>query len=276
VNFYGKTSGPGHKLFGRMAPMCEALQLAIYRGAGKPVPPASLSQGMPEWCHKIADKLVLTIFKGYVGLAPQGNIDAGNYGRMVGFFLRAITHFCREVPAELKREGLSDLEPEKEKELESMIDIPALVAFASTKLQRPISNGDELIKAGGEELGRRVVGQAEFLLTFGRYLLNRPVAEQHEFLRGIPDGFILFLNNDGRFTGQRQRTDLYLWLLIYWPEISEMQKGEPPKTCKFLLDWLEKRVEEKLVGDAKQFYGLCGEIGLVMGPPGHPHGSGPA
>ena len=91
------------------------------------------------------------------------------------------------------------------------------------------------------KLERRADVQVEFLLTVGRYLLNRPVAEQHEFLCGIPEGFILFLNRDGGYTGQRRRTELYLMLMMLWPEITEMQKSDPPKTCKFLLDWLEKK-----------------------------------
>ena len=287
MNLYGKISGPEHTVFGRIAPMGEALHRAVFRAVGKPLDAVELSGAMPEWCQNIADRLVLTVLKGIVGLAPQGKFDARSYGRLVGVLMRGIVHFGKEVPAQLKRDGLLDLDPEKEKKLESMFDIPAILAFVSAKLQRPISNNDELIQAGTEELERRVDVQAEFLLTVSRYLLNRPVAEQHEFLCGIPEGFILFLNNDGGYTGQRQRTELYLLLLMYWPEITEMQKAQPPKTCKFLLDWLEKQEgkevaddedrlkqePKKLVDDAKQFYGLCGEIGLVMGPPGHPHKS---
>ena len=62
-------------------------------------------------------------------------------------------------------------------------------------------------------------------------------------------------------------------LLMLWPEIAEMQKSDPPKTCKFLLDWLEKQEAKQLVNDEKQFNGLCWEIGLVMAPPGHPRKS---
>jgi hypothetical protein len=276
MNYYGKTSGPEHKVFGRIAPMCEALHRAVFRAAGKSVEPAALSGAMPEWCQNVADRLVLTVLKGIVGLAPHGKFDARSYGRLVGVLIRGIVHFGKEVPAQLKREGLLDLETEKEGKLESMLDMPAILAFVSTKLQRPISNKDDLIKAGTEELERRADVQVEFLLTVGRYLLNRPVAEQHEFLCGIPEGFVLILNNDGGYTGQRQRTDLYLLLLMYWPEITEMQKADPPKTCKFLLDWLEKGEAKQLVGDEKQFYGLCGEIGLVMAPPGHPRKSPPS
>jgi hypothetical protein len=276
VNFYGKTNGPEHQLFGRIAPICETLRGAIYGAAGKPFEPFAISREMPKWCHNIADRLALTIGKGLVGLAPQSKFDARNYGRMVGLFLRGFIHFSKEVPAQLKQEGLMDLNPENEKKVEAMVDMPAIVAFASEKFGQTITNEDELAKAGTAELEKKVKAQGEVLFSVVRYLLDRPVAEQHEFLCGIPEGFILMLDNDGGFSGQRARTELYFLLLMFWPEISEMQKAEPPKTCKFLLDWLEKQEAKKLVDDPKVFYGLCGEIGLVMAPPGHPHKSPPA
>ncbi len=276
MNFYGETNGPEHQLFGRLAPICEALHRAVLRRAGKSLQRPVLSHATPEWCDRIADKLVLTIFKRLADLSPQEKFDARNYGRIVGFMIRGIIHLCQEVPAQFKREGLSDLSPEKEKKLEAMFDTPAILAFASNKFGRVIANEDELIKAGTEELQKTVDHQVTALLLVGRYLLNRPIAEQHEFLCGIPDGFSLFLKNDGSYTGERPRTELYLLLLMYWSEIVEMQKADPPKTCKFLLDWLEKQEGKQLVNDEKQFNGLCCEIGLVMAPPGHPHKSPPA
>jgi hypothetical protein len=276
MNFYGESSGPEHLLFGRVGPICEALYNAAYRAAGKSPPPPSISKGMPEWCHNIADKLGLTILKRITDLAPRGKFDARNYGRMVGIVLRGIIYFCKEVPRGLKKDGLLDLDAGQEKRVEGMIDMGPVFAFASEKFQRPICNDGELMEAGSAELEKRATREAEIFLTIGRYLLDCPITEQHQFLCGIPEGFILFLNKDGDYAGQRQRTELYLRLLVFWPEITEMQKAEPPKTCKFLLDWLEKQEGKQFVEDEKLFYGLCGEIGLVMAPPGHPHKSPPA
>jgi hypothetical protein len=273
VNFYGKTDGPEYQLFGRVAPICETLLLAFSRATGKTPQPSSLSNAMPEWCHSIADRLVLTVLKRLAGLSPGGKFDARNFGRIVGVLLRGFIHFTKEVPAQLKREGLLNLDPENEKKVEAMFDMPAILAFFNEKSGKSISNEDELVEAGSAELEKRAKAQAEALFSVVCYLLARPVAEQHEFLCGIPEGFVLMLDNDGGFSGQRPRTDLYSRLLMYWPEIAEMQKAEPPKTCKFLLDWLEQQEGKQLVEDEKQFYGLCGEIGLVMAPPGHPRKS---
>jgi hypothetical protein len=127
VNFYGETSGSENKLFGRIGPICETLHLAVLRSTGRPPQPPTLSAAMPAWCHNIADKFVLTILKRVAALSPQGKFDARNYGRIIGVILRGITHFCREVPTQLKQEGLFDLAPEKEKKLVEMIDMGATI-----------------------------------------------------------------------------------------------------------------------------------------------------
>ena len=213
----------------------------MYRAAGKAVEPTEFSKELPGWCHSVADRLGITIFKGIVGLAPKGKFDARNYGQMVGFMLRAITYFCKEVPAELKREGLLELDPEKEKKIEAMIDMTAILSFASEKFKRPIADESETGRSwrGG---ARKKGGGAGFDFACHRSdLLSVPLQNRTEFLCGIPEGFRLFLNNDGGILRQRSRTELYLLLLMFWPEITEMQKAEPQKTCKFLLDWLEKQ-----------------------------------
>lgn len=47
-----------------------------------------------------------------------------------------------------------------------------------------------------------------------QYLAQRPVAEQYEFLCGIPEGFATLINLDGEFAGKRQRYEIYLLLLM--------------------------------------------------------------
>jgi hypothetical protein len=271
MNYYSGKTGPQHLLFGRVAPICEASYRAIVRASGKELPPPGLCAAMPLWAHNIADKLALTIFRRVIELNPKGEIDAQNYGRLVGSILRGVVHFCKEVPAQLKKEGLMDLTKDQEEKVDVMVDFPALLGFASQKFGQPMANEEELGTAVAQRIEKRAKEHVIGLQTFLIYLLDRPITEQHVFLCGIPEGFTMFLNNDGGYSGQRQRTEVYLHLLGYWPEIVEMQQSEPPKTRKFLLDWLEKEVGKQLVEDEKQFRDLCGEIGLVMAPPGHPH-----
>jgi hypothetical protein len=238
---------------------------------GRPLPQPTLSGVLPDWCHNIADKIVLTTLKRLVGLAPGGKFEARNAGRIAGVLLRQAVFLLKDVPGQLKREGLLDLSPEKEEKVQAMIDRDAILSFASAKMGKPISSEEELWQVGSVELGKMVCHSVGAWLKIGRYLLTRPVAEQYEFLCGLPEGFSLFLNVDGEYAGKTQRTELYSLLLIYWPEIAEMQKADPPKSCKLLLIWLEEQDGTRLVEDERQFLELCGDIGLVMAAPGHPH-----
>jgi hypothetical protein len=103
-----------------------------------------------------------------------------------------------------------------------------------------------------------------------KHLAGGSVKEQHEVLCGIPEGFLVLLDDQGDFAVRKNRHEMYLLLLLHWPEIAEMQKTQPPKTRRDLLDWLEKREGTQLVSDQKQFNEICDDIGLVLAPPGRP------
>ena len=53
--------------------------------------------------------------------------------------------------------------------------------------------------------------------------LRQPPNITVEFLRGLPDGYTIFLLENGEFTGDRGRTNDYLALLAFWPEIEALR-----------------------------------------------------
>ena len=173
----------------------------------------------------------------------------------------------------VKREGFSDLSEEQQGRLKEISGLPMLLSVAGEFFQKPISNENELIGITTESVGAKSKELAEGFRAIVTYLLERPVEEQYEFLQGIPEGFKAFLDLQGDFTGNKRRIEIYFALMQYWPEIAEMQKAQPPKTRKYLLEWLEKQEEKPLVTDPKQFYEVCDEIDLDLAPPGHPANS---
>jgi integrase len=62
MNFYGKVSGPQHTLYGRVAPIMEAMRLAISHAADQPLPAVQRAHELPPWVHRIADELTCTVF----------------------------------------------------------------------------------------------------------------------------------------------------------------------------------------------------------------------
>jgi len=274
MNFYGNENRAEHTIVGRLMPFAEALHRSVMKAAEQPVPEINHSSALPPWCHKMCDELTKSAFGSLVKASPRRTkFSCRNYGRIVGMLLRGVVFLLKEAPAQLKRDGLLDLSPEQKTKLEAHAGLPLLFAAATKQLQKPISNQEELLKAGEEQIEK----QTEALLSSGflflRYMLNRPVEEQHEFLCGIPQGFVLLINYHGEFAGGRNRLDVFLVLAMHWPEIVEMQKAQPPKTRRDLLKWLEAQENRRIVENEKLFFELCGDIGLSLAPPGHPQNS---
>jgi len=97
MNFYGTLSGPQHTLFGRVAPMMEAMRLAVCRAAEQPLPTVQLAHDLPPWVHNIADELTCTIFKEIVNLAPATKkYHARKNGQLVGLFIRLVIFYWKE------------------------------------------------------------------------------------------------------------------------------------------------------------------------------------
>jgi hypothetical protein len=276
MNFFGPENREEHTIAGRLIPLAEALYHSVMKAGGQPVPQPSYSAQLPAWCHHICDQFTKTIFRGLVDMAPkEKKFDARNYGRMVGLLLRGASFWFKDAPAQLKKEGLLNLSPEQEQKLDKSAGLELLLPVVSKQFQKPVTSEEELLEA----VQAQVEAKADQLRSQGlvvlRFLESQPVAEQHKFLCGIPEGFIMVLDHQAEFKGKRGRYEIFLLLLTYWPEIGEMQRAQPPKTRRDLLEWLEKQEGKQIVQDEKVFFELCGDIGLVLAPPGHPSKSQP-
>lgn len=213
----------------------------------------------------------MKLFKGIVNLAPTSKkYHARKTGQFIGFLIRAVIFWWKQVPVILEREGLSKLTPEQEEKLEKLSGWELACAHASKLENRSITTKAQL----GEFLRRRLTRFATKTLKIAWFLtkfaLQQPVEEVFQFLSGIPEGFKCFLNTKGEFAKTGKRTETFLALLTYWPEIEEMRQAKPSLTRKFLLDWLEKEEGKQLVESDKIFFAICDDISLDMAPPGHP------
>jgi len=274
MNFYGTESRDEHTIAGRLIPLPEAFDLAIKKAANVPLPKKNHSAHLPVWAHNICDEFTKTIFKNVVGLAPQGKFDPRKCGRCVGLILRGAAFFFNEASAQMKREGLLDLSPVQEKKLEDMAGLNVVFQATSELWQKTVRNKDELVEAGQALLEASTQKLMGSIFQMLKRLAGGSVKEQHEFLCGIPEGFLALLDDQGDFALRRNRHEIHLLLLLHWPEIAEMQKAKPPKTRRDLLDWLAKREGTQLVGDLERFNGVCDDIGLALAPPGRPPKAG--
>jgi len=266
---------PQKTIAGRVIPLVEAFQRGVDKARGKALGEPKLSSCLPSWCHSIAERFAKTIFKSTIALDPKGQFDARNFGRIVGVLLRGLVFIYKEAEPLLRKEGLWEMDKEREEKIEKAMGTELVFPIVSEKVGRPVTNEDELTSVLEGEAGKRVGNLLEMVEKPLLHILGQSVRQQHQFLRGIPEGFISLLNSGGTFTGDRGRTNMYILLLMCWPEIAEMQKADRPKSRKHLLEWLEKiegtaKEPVQLVVDEKTFYDLCDDIGLVMKQPGPP------
>ncbi len=196
--------------------------------------------------------------------------DARKAGRILGVLIRMAIFWWKETDLILEREGLTRLTPEKEKRLEDAAGWELACVHASKVAGRPITAKGQLARFWEKQNVKYILHLIKVARYWIRFTLRRPVGEILQFLTGIPEGFKCFLDTDGKFAKTGKRTELFLLLLMYGPEIEEMRQAQPPRTRKFLLSWLEKQEGKQLVASDTVFLAICDDIGLDLAPPGHP------
>jgi len=253
--------------------MMDAMRLAVCRAGEQPLPAVQFGNGLPPWGHNIAAELTSTVFKGIVNMAPQSKkYHARKAGQMVGLSIRLAHFYWKDVPAILEREGLSKLTPQQEKKLEKMAGWEEGMVQASQLAGRPITTKVQLSGFIMRRVFRHVLLMFRVCWGFTKLALQQPVEDVFQFLSGLPEGFKCFLKTDGEFAKTGKRTEIFIVLLMYWPEIEEMRQAQPPLTRRFLLEWLEKQEGKTLCESEKIFFGICDDISLDLAPPGHPSG----
>lgn len=255
---------------GKLLIVLEAFTCAVNNARGVATDEPQISACLPVWGHNIAEIFAKTIFKTMIALDTKGQFDARNFGRMVGIFLRAGVFAGKEIEPALKKDGLLNLSKAEEKKIEDVAGIEHLFPLASKKFNRPIRNENQLINQFGRHAEKWTCNLLKSQGALFLHLWQQSIEVQHEFLCGIPEGFVMFLDTEGQFAGDRGRTNLYINLLVNWPEIAAMQKTEPPKSRRDLQKWLIAEAKIPISDDEGWFDHLCDEIGLSMKGVGRP------
>jgi hypothetical protein len=254
----------------QLIPVMEAFWLAVNRARGQGSVEPELSACLPPWCHRIAEQFAKTILKPLIVLDPKGEFDARNFGRMTGLFLRAGVFVFKEIEPQLRKDGLWDLSKSEQTKLKEVSGLELLFPIASKRLNLPIKNENQFFHQVEKQGEKGAIKWLESLKTVLVHLWGQSIEEQHRFLCGIPEGFMMFLDTEGQFTGDRGRTNLYINLLVHWTEIAAMQKAEPAKSRRDLQQWLIAEAKIPISNDEDWFDHLCDEIGLVMKGVGRP------
>jgi len=237
----------------------------------EPLPGWQPAQTPSEWVKNICVRYRQTILKAVLKLKPKGkSVNWRNYGRCMGLMERCKTFYQHDVPKILKREGLHRLTKSQQARFDEISGEEEMRRYFLKVLKRPL--GD---KISLEEILTLLATQQLETLEKHRQVAQFHVAGQDAktcklFYTGMNEGYSIFLNEDGEFSGDDRRTGVYGDLLAFQYEVEKMRRSIPMKTR---IDLRLELAKSPVFQDRGQdwFNDVCDEIKLSLKPAGAPH-----
>lgn len=245
------------------------LLVRAFCGVGNEPAPSPPDAELPEWMHRLVDRLRGTVFKAALAPMPEpGVVNWRCVGRMAGILVRGQSWWTRDAELVLKKEGLGDLTEEEGDKIWTGAGMEDLRPFLLQVLKRGAedkSTTEELVTAAFEKWMTGLELQKDAVVRLAN---NETAANQDEFWKGFSEGFTLLFDAHGGLAGDKGRTQILLILLTYWVEIEEMRRAG--KSRRHLHDCVDAELGQQLTGDLPRFRAICDDIGLVMKSPGRP------
>ena len=136
-------------------------------------------------------------------------------------------------------------------------------------LERPANDKTSLRKLFEAILTKVLVNLEKHKEVADFHLANQDAKTAQMFLKGMSEGFTIFLNTEGEFSGDDRRADIHLELLAWQYDIEKMRRSVPQKTRNNLFSEIKKLPEYKNKTQ-DWFNDVCKDIKLSMGKPGRP------
>jgi hypothetical protein len=268
--------------------------------------PAKSRRALPKWSEKIIDGFRKTIFKPILKLKPKRKMDWQNYGKIIGVLDRQVTFFTIDIPRIIKEDGWNKITSKQWDKIWLQMGGDQLLQEARQvlikALNRPVADDEPLEKLAMEVLDQsrqqiskfinRPVSDDEPLEELAMEVLEQPfknlamhkqIAFQHvsqqsaknnaKFLKGMAQGYSLFLDEQGDFCGDRGRANIQLELLSSQREIEKMRRVLPARSLSNLQNFVGQSFQfhpdpEK---SKRWFKDVCDDICLSMKGRGRPH-----
>jgi hypothetical protein len=248
------------------------LQVELRKAMGLPwnhLPTADTNE-MPKWCSKIAERFRKTTLKPILKLRPNGTVNWRHYGRMMGIIERWKTFITHDLERNWIEEGFDKITDEQWEKIRLLLGEDKFRAHLEASLGRPVANDESLEKLVEEALERRL----EFLEKLKRdacwHIAQQSAKITALFFKGMSEGYTCFLDEQGRFVGDRGRTHLYYDFLAYRLEIEQFRRTMPVKTRRDLQRWIIEKTKIPITDDNEWFDHFCDEISLSTKGAGRP------
>jgi hypothetical protein len=217
---------------------------------------------IPDWVLNIFVRFKNTIFKSFLKLKPKGkNVNPRNYGRIMGSLERFKAFLNEDVPRIVKATGLSRVTEKQWEKLLPELGLEQARQHYLKQLNRPANDPTPIVELTLHGLEKQLeyhekLKQAAFAQMSGDAKAMRL------FLKGFHEGYTVFLNEDGNFSGDDRRFGVYCELLTMRDEIEKMRRAVPPKSRSYLLAELRKVPDFQNCRKA-WFIDVCDDIGLI-------------
>ena len=174
-----------------------------------------------------------------------------------------------DAPRILEAE-FGDLTEEEWQRIEPQLGLDKLRVELIKALNRPVSDDEPLEKLCEEVLERQWKHFEMMRQNALCHVSQQDAKTTVLFYKGVAEGYTIFLDEDGHFSGDRGRTDIYLELIACQLEIEKMRRMLPAKSCDDLYNYLKQGVKFPTNGRA-WLHDICDEIRLSMKSRGRPH-----
>lgn len=247
------------------------LQCELRDAAGmQPLPGWEKPGNTPDWAKIICIRYRQTILKSVMKLKPGRRVNWRNYGRCIGLMERYKTFIGKDVPNILKKEGLLKLSKEKQAKLDAALGEKEMRQYYLKLLNRRPTDRTSLAKLFEMALKRQLENLERHRQVAFYNLTQQDAKTGKMFFKGMNEGYSIFLNEDGEFSGDDRRNDVYGELLAFQYEVEKMRRTLPAKTRKDLRNELKKSPGFQDRGQ-EWFNDVCDEIKLSMKGVGAPH-----
>jgi hypothetical protein len=230
----------------------------------KPVPFWKRPDKTPEWTKNICAKFKNTIFKSVLKLKPKRNkVNCQHYGRSIGCLDRFRTFLTKDIPRELKKDGLNKISKKRWAKIKARLGLKQMRQYCLKALNLPANDKTSDKKLCMLLLGQQLAHHEKIKQTALLHVASQDAKTTALFWKGVSEGYTLFLNVEGEFSGDDRRFEVFADLIGMQYEVEKMRRMIPEKSRNDLRAELKKSPDFQDRGQ-KWFNDVCDEIKLSM------------
>jgi len=229
---------------------------------------------LPQWGVKTLEQLRKTVMRPILKLKPHKNINCKDYGKIVGILDRQITFLEVDIWEILIALGLDKITDEEWEKIQPEAQMRALLIRV---LNRKVGDDEMTADLAIEVLELKIKRYKDIKQAGFDFIAQQSAKDRSLFYDGLAIGYKLFLNEAGKFCGDRGRTEIYMDLLASQYEIEKMRRMLPVKNDGNLYDYLKplhnfpSSVREQNIAWLRD---VCDDISLyITGKRGRPVGA---